>query len=54
LEIPFREGKLRSSKDYNQLETFRQLGKLVEKYGFKRKHPSIKKAAEYFLNLSQT
>ena len=46
-KYPGRKGKLRSSEDYNQLETFRQLGELVEKYGFKRKHPSIKMAAEY-------
>jgi hypothetical protein len=42
--------KLRSAEDYNQLETFRQLGELVEKYAFNKNHPSIKKAAEFLFN----
>ncbi len=42
--------KLRSAEDYNQLETFRQLGELVEKYGFHKNHPSIEKAAEFLFN----
>jgi len=42
--------KLRSAEDYNQLETFRQLGELVEKYGFNKNHPSIEKAAEFLFN----
>ena len=42
--------KLRSQEDYNQLETFRQLGELVEKYGFNKDHPSIKKAAKFLFS----
>ncbi|MGC9517099.1 MAG: hypothetical protein ACP5C3_05290 [Methanomicrobiales archaeon] len=38
---------VRSAENYNQIETFRQLGELVEKYGFNRDHPSIEKAAEF-------
>jgi hypothetical protein len=35
----------RDQKGYNQLETFRQIGFLIEKYGFNKNHPSIEKAA---------
>ena len=34
--------------NYNQIETYRQLGYLVEKYGFTKEHSSISKAAEFF------
>lgn len=35
--------------DYDQVETYRQLGFLVEMFGFDREHPAIEKAAEYVL-----
>jgi len=38
---------LRSREDYNQLETYRILGVLVEKYGLNNKHPAIINAAEF-------
>jgi hypothetical protein len=38
---------LRSQEDYNQLETYRILGELVEKYGLDNGHPVIRKAAEF-------
>lgn len=41
---------LRWQEDYNQIETFRNLGFLVEKYGFNKNHQSIHKAAEYLLS----
>ncbi len=41
---------LRSPDNYDQIETFRQLGTLVEKYGFTRAHPSISRAAEFLLS----
>jgi hypothetical protein len=41
---------LRSQDNYNQLETFRQLGILVEKFGFTRQHSSIERAATYLLS----
>jgi len=44
---------IRSQQNYNQLETYRILGQLVELYGLTRKHPAIRKAAE-FLFESQT
>jgi hypothetical protein len=40
----------RDQKGYDQLETFRQIGFLIEKYGFNRKHPSIQRAAEYLFS----
>ncbi len=38
---------IRTPENYNQLETYRNVGILVEEYGFNRKHPAIQKAAEY-------
>ena len=36
--------------DYNQLETYRQLGFLVQMFGFNKSHPAIEKTAEYFFS----
>jgi hypothetical protein len=36
--------------DYDQLETYRQLGFLVQMYGFNKSHPAIKKTAEYLFS----
>jgi len=36
-----------AKQDYNQLETFRNLAVLIEKYGFNNNHPAIKNAAIY-------
>jgi hypothetical protein len=38
---------IRSSEDYNQLETYRQLGVVVEKFGLDRAHPGLRRAAEF-------
>lgn len=43
-------GNLRSQEDYNQIETYRILRDLVEKYGLNREHESIQNAANYFFN----
>ena len=43
----------RSAEDYDQIETYRNLGFLVEKYGFTRAQPAIRSAAEYLFS-SQT
>jgi hypothetical protein len=40
----------RASEDYDQIETFRILAILVEKYGFDRRHPAIQAAAEYLFS----
>lgn len=36
--------------NYDQLETYRQLGFLVEMFGFNRNHPAVEKAAEYIFS----
>jgi squalene-hopene cyclase-like protein len=41
---------LRSMEDYHQLETFRVLAQLVEKYGLTRRHPAIGRAADYLFS----
>ena len=35
----------RASEDYDQIETYRTLAILVEKYGFDRRHPTIRATA---------
>ncbi|TFG33825.1 hypothetical protein EU527_06705 [Candidatus Thorarchaeota archaeon] len=45
---PKRKTDPREISGYRQLETFRQLGVLVEKYLLNREHPSIQSAAEFF------
>ena len=39
--------RIRPTEDYDQLETYRQLGFLVEEFGFDRTHPAIEKAARF-------
>ncbi len=41
---------MNSKENYNQIETYRQLGILVEKYGFTNQNITIKKAAEFLFN----
>jgi hypothetical protein len=38
---------VRSRENYNQIETYRMLGELVEKYGFNNTHPAIQGAASF-------
>ena len=40
---------LRTAENYDQIETFRNLGYLVEMYGFNTSHHSIAKAADFLL-----
>lgn len=40
----------RSVEDYDQIETFRNLGFLVEKFGFTRAHPAVQKAAAFLFS----
>jgi hypothetical protein len=47
---PRGQRSIRSQENYDQLETFRQLGILVEKFGFTRRHPSVERAAAYLLS----
>jgi hypothetical protein len=39
-----------TQEDYNQIETFRQIGYLIQKYGFNKKHLAIQKAAEFLFS----
>jgi len=41
---------LRSQEDYNQIETYRNLGILIEKYGLENRHPAIERAAEFLFS----
>lgn len=41
---------IRSKENYNQLETYRNIGVLVEEYGLNKTHPAIQKAAEYLFS----
>lgn len=49
-KYPGVHANVRSQEDYNQLETYRNLGYLVELYGFNNAVPAIKKAANYLFN----
>jgi len=40
----------RAFEDYDQLDTFRLLGYLIEEWGLDSRHPAIAKAAEYMLS----
>ncbi len=41
--------ELRSAAGYDQLETYRMVGELVEKFGLDRRHPALRAAAEVLL-----
>jgi len=41
---------VRSRENYDQLETFRQVGILVEEFSFTREHPAMERAAEFLFS----
>ena len=45
-----RKENLGWQEDYDQIETFRNLGVLIEKYGFDKNHSSIQSAANYLFS----
>jgi hypothetical protein len=49
-KYPGANSKIRSQQNYDQLETYRNLGELIEKYGFDKRHTAIPKAAEFMLS----
>ncbi|MFB0562346.1 MAG: hypothetical protein ACETWM_14170 [Candidatus Lokiarchaeia archaeon] len=49
-KYPSPKAHIRSKENYNQLETYRILGYLIEKYGFTREHPAIRRAAEFMFD----
>ncbi len=44
------QARIRTREDYNQLETYRNLGILVEEFGFTKKHAAIQRAADYLFS----
>lgn len=46
-QYPGAKEHIRTQENYNQLETYRNLGVLVEMYGFTKEHAAIEHAAEY-------
>jgi hypothetical protein len=46
-EYPGVKEHLRLKENYNQLETYRNFGVLIEKFGFTNQYPAIQNAAEY-------
>nr|MDO8079240.1 hypothetical protein [Candidatus Freyarchaeota archaeon] len=49
-KYPGGRAHVRSEQNYYQLETYRILGELVEKYGFTREHSAIKRAADFLFS----
>lgn len=47
---PGGQPRIRSRENYDQLETFRQVGVLVEELAFTRKHPAMARAAEHLFS----
>jgi hypothetical protein len=45
---PGRNRQIYTTTNYDLLETFRQVGVLIDKYGLDRRHPAVEKAAGYF------
>ncbi|HYA32387.1 MAG TPA: hypothetical protein VEG65_00080 [Candidatus Bathyarchaeia archaeon] len=45
-----RRTSLRSADNYDQLETYRIVGELVEKFGITRDHPAMRRAAEFLFS----
>lgn len=49
-EYPGAKEHIRTKENYNQLETYRNLGVLIEKFGFTNQHSAIQNAAEYLFS----
>ena len=49
-KYPSPKAGVRSAENYDQVETYRNMGFLVEEYGFDRRHPAIQKAAEFLFS----
>ena len=52
-QYPGKNADLRTAENYNLIETYRNLGFLIEKFGFDNRHPAIQKATNY-IRKSQT
>ncbi|MFX0036953.1 MAG: hypothetical protein ACFE9I_15085, partial [Candidatus Hermodarchaeota archaeon] len=49
-QYPMSKNDLRTQENYNQIETYRQLGFLIEKNGLNNQHQAIQKAAEFLFS----
>lgn len=49
-EYPGGGNGIRKQEDYDQMESFRQLGLLVEKFGFTRRHPCVERACQFLFS----
>ena len=49
-KYPGAKSDARTREDNNQLETFRNLGELIEKYAFNKQHAAVKNGAEYLFS----
>ena len=49
-KYPSNKKSVRTQENYNQLETYRQLGFLVEKYDFNNQHQAIQKGVEFLFS----
>jgi hypothetical protein len=49
-DYPGAKEHIRTKENYNQLETYRNVGILIEKFGFTKQHSAIQKAAEYLFS----
>jgi len=49
-KYPGGKERIRSRENYNQLETFRQVGFLSAMFGFDRAHPALARAAEFLFS----
>jgi len=51
---PGAKERIRTRENYNQIETYRNLGMLVEEFGFNKRHPAIAGAAEYLFRFQSS
>lgn len=49
-DYPGAKEHIRTKENYNQFETYRNLGVLIEKFGFTNQHSAIQNAAEYLFS----
>jgi squalene cyclase len=50
MALPRGKSSIRSRQNYDQLETFRQVGILVEGFAMTRDHPAMERAAEFLFS----
>jgi Squalene-hopene cyclase C-terminal domain len=53
-KYPAGNTKIRSFENYDQIETYRNLGYLIESYGLNKNHPAIPKAANFLFQFQSS